>query len=67
MIEGFPKLFMTTGPNDPVALANIVRISERDVDWIANAITHMADQRYGTIEPTEMAEDVRMELVFQLA
>lgn len=31
------------------------------------AITHMADQRYGTIEPTEMAEDVRMELVFQLA
>jgi cation diffusion facilitator CzcD-associated flavoprotein CzcO len=67
MMEGFPNLFMTTGPNGPAALANIVRISENDVDWIASAITHMADHGLNSIEPTRKAEDDWMELVFKLA
>jgi len=67
MMEGFPNLFMTTGPNGPAALANIVRISENDVDWIASAITHMADHGLDTIEPTRRAEDDWMDLVFRLA
>ncbi|UQR66544.1 NAD(P)/FAD-dependent oxidoreductase [Bradyrhizobium sp. C-145] len=67
MMEGFPNLFMTTGPNGPAALANIVRISENDVDWIAHTITHMADQGLDTIEPTRQAEDEWMALVFKLA
>ena len=67
MMEGFPNLFMTTGPNGPAALANIVRISENDVDWIASAITHMDDNALHTIEPTRKAEDEWMELVFKLA
>lgn len=67
MMEGFPNLFMTTGPNGPAALANIVRISENDVDWIGHAITHMADRGLDTIEPTRKAEDDWMELVFRLA
>ena len=37
-----PNLFMTTGPNGPAALANIIAISENDVNWIAEAIVHMA-------------------------
>jgi cation diffusion facilitator CzcD-associated flavoprotein CzcO len=67
MMEGFPNLFMTTGPNGPAALANIVRISENDVDWIAHAITHMAGHGLDTIEPTRKAEDDWMELVSKLA
>jgi len=67
MMEGFPNLFMTTGPNGPAALANIVRISENDVDWIASAIMHMADHGLDTIEPTRKAEDDWMDLVFGLA
>jgi cation diffusion facilitator CzcD-associated flavoprotein CzcO len=67
MMEGFPNLFMTTGPNGPAALANIVRISENDVDWIAHAITHMAEHGLDTIEPSKQAEDDWMELVFRLA
>lgn len=67
MMEGFPNLFMTTGPNGPAALANIVRISENDVDWIASVITHMADNGLEAIEPTRKAEDDWMELVFRLA
>jgi cation diffusion facilitator CzcD-associated flavoprotein CzcO len=67
MMEGFPNLFMTTGPNGPAALANIVRTSENDVDWIANAITHMTKNRIAAIEPTKAAEDTWMDLVHALS
>jgi len=67
MMEGFPNLFMTTGPNGPSALANIVRTSENDVDWIAGAISHMKKNRQASIEPTLRAEDDWMDLVSRLA
>lgn len=58
---------MTTGPNGPSALANIIRISEHDVDWIAAAITYMQKSGMGTIEPTVQAEDAWMEIVRSIA
>ena len=67
MMEGFPNLFMTTGPNGPAALANIVRISEHDVDWIAAAMTYMAKNGLSTIEPTPQAEQAWMDIVFALS
>jgi cation diffusion facilitator CzcD-associated flavoprotein CzcO len=67
MMEGFPNLLMMTGPNGPAALANIVRISEHDVDWLADAMTYMDKHGLVTIEPTAQAEDRWMELVFKLA
>ncbi|MES2508460.1 MAG: NAD(P)/FAD-dependent oxidoreductase [Pseudomonadota bacterium] len=67
MMEGFPNLFMTTGPNGPSALANIIRISEHDVDWIAAAITHMKQNGLATMEPTTQAEDNWMGVVQGLA
>jgi cation diffusion facilitator CzcD-associated flavoprotein CzcO len=67
MMEGFPNLFMTTGPNGPAALANIIRISEHDVDWIAAAMTHMDRHGLSTIEPTQQAEQAWMDLVFALS
>jgi len=67
MMEGFPNLFMTTGPNGPAALANIVRTSENDVDWIADAIVHMDRNSLASIEPTRKAEDDWMALVARLA
>ncbi len=67
MMKGFPNLFMTTGPNGPAALANIFRISEHDVAWIAAVITHMASQGLATIEPTQQAEDGWMDMVCMLA
>ena len=63
MMEGFPNLFMTTGPNGPAALANIIRISEHDVDWIAAVIKHMDENGLTTVEPTRKAEDGWMTLV----
>ncbi len=67
MMEGFPNLFMTTGPTGPAALANIVRISENDVDWIADAMTHMSRNGLASIEPTAKAEDGWMDLIQALA
>lgn len=67
MLEGFPNLFMTTGPTGPAALANIVRISENDVDWIAALMTHMDQNSLASVEPTQAAEDAWMELVRTLA
>jgi cation diffusion facilitator CzcD-associated flavoprotein CzcO len=67
MLEGFPNLFMTTGPNGPAALANIIRISENDVDWIAAAITHMDKNGLAAIEPTAAAENAWMDIVKSLA
>ena len=67
MMEGFPNLFMTTGPNGPAALANIIRISEHDVDWIAAAMIHMKANSLTTIEPTAQAEEDWMKVVHALA
>lgn len=67
MMEGFPNLFMTTGPTGPAALANIIRISEHDVDWIAALITHMDKHGLSAVEPTRQAEDRWMDIVAKLA
>lgn len=67
MIAGFPNLFMTTGPNGPAALANIIAISEHDVNWIAALMEHMDRQKKATVEPSVEAEDAWMNLVYQLA
>ncbi|AOH83308.1 cyclohexanone monooxygenase [Sphingomonas panacis] len=67
MMKGFPNLFMICGPNGPSALANIFTINEQNVNWIADAITHMRGQSLAAMEPTESAERGYMELVSSLA
>ncbi len=67
MMAGFPNLFMTTGPNGPAALANIVRTSENDVDWIAALMAHMESQGLGAAEPKPEAEQAWMNTVAALA
>ncbi len=67
MMEGFPNLFATCGPNGPAALANIITISEHDVDWIAELMVHMEKHGLVAAEPTLEAEDEWMNLVFTLA
>ena len=67
MMEGFPNLFMTTGPNGPAALANIIRISEHDVDWIADLMVHMGKNGLSSAAPSPQAEDAWMNVVTTLA
>lgn len=67
VMEGFPNLFMTTGPNGPAALANIITISENDVDWIAAVLTHMTDNGASFVEASHAAEDAWMAQIQTLA
>jgi cation diffusion facilitator CzcD-associated flavoprotein CzcO len=67
MMAGFPNLFMTTGPTGPAALANIIRISENDVDWIADLMVHMKQNGLATAEVKPEAEAAWMEIVANLA
>lgn len=67
MMEGFPNLFTTCGPNGPAALANIITINEHDVDWIAELMVYMEKHGNAAAEPTREAEDEWMTLVFTLA
>jgi cation diffusion facilitator CzcD-associated flavoprotein CzcO len=67
MMAGFPNLFMTTGPNGPAALANIVRTSENDVGWMMQVMAHMEQHGLGAVEPTPAAEDAWMATVAALA
>ena len=55
--DGFPNLFMITGPGSPAVLANMVLGAEAHVDWIADAITYLDENGYAAIEPTPDAVD----------
>jgi cation diffusion facilitator CzcD-associated flavoprotein CzcO/acetyl esterase/lipase len=54
---GFPNLFMITGPGSPSVLSNMMVSIEQHVDWVSDAIAHMRDEGFDTIEPTQTAED----------
>ena len=67
MVEGFPNLFLTSGPNGPAALANLITISEHDVDWIADLTNHMEKTGQTVVSVTPEGEDRWMEVVADLA
>lgn len=55
--EGFPNLFMITGPGSPSVLASMIQAIEQHVDWLADCISHMRDIGAGTIEAVRDNED----------
>ena len=55
--DGFPNLFMVTGPGSPAVLANMVLGAEAHVDWIAEAIGYLDENGYAAIEATPDAVD----------
>ena len=55
--DGFPNLFMVTGPGSPAVLANMVLGAEAHVDWIAEAIRYLDENGYAAIEATPEAVD----------
>lgn len=67
MVNGFPNMFATSGPNGPAALANLITIPEHDVDWIADMITYMEAKSYRAVETTAAAEAAWMKIVADLA
>ena len=57
MSEGFPNLFMITGPGSPSVLSNMVVSIEQHVDWLADAIDVHRRAGVTTMEPTRDAQD----------
>ncbi|MGB8399982.1 flavin-containing monooxygenase [Bradyrhizobium sp.] len=55
--EGFPNLFMITGPGSPSVLASMIQAIEQHVDWLADCLGHMRDVGAISIEPVLEDED----------
>lgn len=53
--DGFPNLFIVTGPGSPAVLANMVLGAEAHVNWIADCITYLDEHGYVGIEATPEA------------
>ena len=56
MINGFPNLFMVTGPGSPGVKSQMILSCEQHVDFIADCIDMMRDKGHAAIEPTAAAE-----------
>ncbi len=56
-VDGFPNLFLVSGPGAPAVLANMVLHAEAHVNWIADAIAYLDDRGYAALEATTDAVD----------
>ena len=57
MSEGFPNLFIITGPGSPSVLSNMIVSIEQHVDWIADCLAFMRERNQAIIEATAEAEE----------
>lgn len=55
--EGFPNLFLITGPGSPSVLSNMIPSIEQHVEWIADCIAFVRARGAATIEAAAAAED----------
>ena len=55
--QGFPNLFMVTGPGSPSVLGNMPTSIEQHVDWICACLEHLREAGATRIEATQEAED----------
>lgn len=56
--EGFPNMFMITGPQSPSVLSNMIVSIEQHVDWIMDCLEYLKNHRATTIEATSEAENM---------
>lgn len=56
-VDGFPNLFLVSGPGAPAVLANMVLHAEAHVNWIADAISYLDEHDHAAIEATTDAVD----------
>ena len=55
--EGFPNLFMITGPGSPSVLSNVIVSIEQHVDWLTRLLSHMRETGEDRVEATRQAEE----------
>ncbi|MGK0168888.1 MAG: cation diffusion facilitator CzcD-associated flavoprotein CzcO [Gammaproteobacteria bacterium] len=57
MSNGFPNMFLITGPGSPSVLSNMMVSIEQHVDYVSDVLAHMQRESIATIEPQRAAED----------
>ncbi|WP_298103582.1 NAD(P)/FAD-dependent oxidoreductase [Bradyrhizobium sp.] len=57
MSEGFPNLFLITGPGSPSVLSNMIVSIEQHVDWISDCLSFMRRSALASIEASPDAEE----------
>lgn len=55
-VDGFPNLFITTGPGSPSVLTNMALAAEQHVNWIVDCLAHMDAKGLHTIEAEPAAQ-----------
>ncbi|MGE0218348.1 flavin-containing monooxygenase [Mycolicibacterium sp.] len=56
-VDGFPNLFLVSGPGAPAVLANMVLHAEAHINWIADAIGYLDQHGYAAIEAAAESVD----------
>ena len=67
MSEGFPNMFMITGPGSPSVLSNMPVSIEQHVELISNIVQHMQAEGIDLIEPNGDAEEAWVAHVNEIA
>jgi len=67
MVAGFPNLFLVTGPGSPSVFSNMVVSIEQHVEWIADCLRYLQQNRFPRIEATAEAESSWMSHVNELS
>jgi cyclohexanone monooxygenase len=67
MSEGFPNLFVITGPGSPSVLSNMIVSIEQHVDWISDCLGYMRDRGFEVMEARKDAEDKWVDHVNEVA
>jgi cyclohexanone monooxygenase len=67
MTNGFPNLFLVTGPGSPSITGNVVVSIEQHVEWISECLTFLRDNKLNRIEAALDAQDEWVDHVNALA
>ena len=67
MANGYPNLFMVTGPGSPSVLSNMVVSIEQHVDWLSDAIARHRDAGVTVMEPTVEAQEEWLDHVHEVS
>ncbi len=65
--EGFPNMFMITGPGSPSVLSNMPVSIEQHVEWISDLIEHMRERGLDVAEAEADAEEAWVAHVNEIA
>ena len=65
--QGFPNMFMITGPGSPSVLSNMMTSIEQHVDWVSDCVSYMYSNGRNTIEASLDAENRWMDHVEEVA